>query len=559
MVRPPDEISINVSVSWNRKDHPDELDEVTVTAPNGQWWRVTGKGLAAGVYINGDPWVQTSSTVEVVELSHMPTGAGASARHGGMINPSFNETEEGAPLGRMITSMKQGYDGRAVQDSNVMDYDEEYNAHAPLLSGGTIALAPGDSLVSAESWQPELATITNNNSCVIARMACLTIVDTAPEPDEFRSNYFGSKKIRKRFSDADLSLLPEITAPFNPKGPTFEGFHIDEGSIYAGADPGDPHPTQAQQMEIAAVRHLQYWVHPLGGNSSVPLLKPVFQQSWYPRDSGTAYGQLAMYVMCDFEDRDKHLVSLIQLAIDAYAVAEGDGFVGSAPFAMGAGYFASPLWPIRLAGLLFGEAAMLDAVNIPTGHTDIYGNTYPKWGELVRVYYSTTAHAQYLLPEGYSNPLGVPLYGDLPTQSAELGQSSNGTIRDPKGIYDAHDYKYGLPTADYPNIMADAYELMLYDGIECQTLGAYMPMSSAMMGSVLSSFAMDDQDFWGGAVVDFALRTANDPQMWIGWGYSFDYSDAFANTFQRDIRGHGGNGNGWMCAMWDSIVPGSPA
>ena len=103
---------------------------------------------------------------------------------------------------------------------------------------------------------------------------------------------------------------------------------------------------RAQQMEIEAVRHLQYWVFPYGGNSSVSLLKPVFQQALVSADNGTAHGQLAMYCMCDFEDRDKHLVSLVQLAIDAYAVAEGSRGLG-APFAGGAGYFASPLWPIR--------------------------------------------------------------------------------------------------------------------------------------------------------------------------------------------------------------------
>jgi hypothetical protein len=422
-----------------------------------------------------------------------------------------------------------------------------------LLSGGSITLNPGDSLVSSESWRPEIADIGNNNACAIARMACLTIVDYVPEADEFRLNYFGTKKIRRRFGDLDLTLLPNMTAP-NPKGQAFEGFHLDEESVYAGADAGEPYPSQLQNMEIGAVRHLQYWVFPLGGLSSVPLLKPVFQQSWYPRDNGTAYGQLAMYVMCDFDDRDKHLISLMQLAIDAYAVAEGEGFVGSSPFSCGAGYYASPLWPIRLAGLLFGDHDMQEAVNLPTGHIDIYENPIPKWGELQRVYYSTAAHPQYRLPEGYSNPLGVPLYGDMPVQSAELGQSSNGTIRDPKGVYDTHHYKYGLPTERYPDIMKDAYEMLKYDGVECESLGSYMIMTVAMMGNALSSIAMDDEDFWGGAVIDFAKRFANDPQMWMYWGYEFDYSDAFENTFRRDIHGYGGSGSGWMCGMWDRIV-----
>ena len=105
------------------------------------------------------------------------------------------------------------------------------------------------------------------------------------------------------------------------------------------------------------------------------------------------------------------------------------------------------------------------------------------------------------------------------TQDVSHGQSSNGTARDPNGIYDAHAYKWGLPTPAYPDIMDDVYEMMLIDGEECQNLGIYMHMTSSMMGSVLSSIAMDDEGFWGGAVLDFALRHANDPQMWERLGH----------------------------------------
>ena len=113
-----------------------------------------------------------------MQVSHHPVDG----RNGGMINPTFNDLQETKPLGTpSLVSMKQGYDSRAVQPLNVMDYDEAYNAHAPLLSGGTITLKPGDSLVSAESWRPEVADIGNNNACAIARMACVTVVDYIPE------------------------------------------------------------------------------------------------------------------------------------------------------------------------------------------------------------------------------------------------------------------------------------------------------------------------------------------------------------------------------------------
>ena len=248
-------------------------------------------------------------------------------------------------------------------------------------------------------------------------------------------------------------------------------------------------------------------------------------------------------------------MSLVQLAIDAYAVAEGSSGLG-APFAGGAGYYASPLWPIRLAGLLFDDDGMKNARDIPTGKTDFYGNPLAKWGEINRVYYSMDAHAQYRIPTGYSNPKGIPLYGDAPNQDVTHGHASNSTARDVNGVYDAHNYKHALPTPAYPDIMSDVYELLMVDGEECQTLGSYMYMTSSMMGNMLSSIAMDDEAFWGGAVLDFALRHANDPQMWGNFGREFDYSNAFENTFRRDIEGHGGSGNGWMAQMWDTINTG---
>ena len=197
---------------------------------------------------------------------------------------------------------------------------------------------------------------------------------------------------------------------------------------------------------------------------------------------------------------------------------------------------------------------MKNARDIPSGNTDFYGNPVTKWGEINRVYYSIRLTSNIECPLATS--IVWPLYGDAPNADVTHGQSSNSTARDPNGIYDAHAYKCGLPTANYPNIMDDTYEMMLIDGEECQNLGTYMHMNSAMMGSVLSSIAMDDEAFWGGAVLDFALRVSNDPQMWEGWGINFDYSNGMANTFYRDIKCHGGSGNGWMAQMWDLILVG---
>ena len=119
-----------------------------------------------------------------------------------MINPSFNTYVQTAPLGQYNTApMKQGYDGRANQtvanglaSTDTMTYDQTLNAHATLPK----TLHAGDSLVSSISYLPLLNETdffaTGSNRRILSRMACVTVVGSAPFTDIFRPNYFGSTK-----------------------------------------------------------------------------------------------------------------------------------------------------------------------------------------------------------------------------------------------------------------------------------------------------------------------------------------------------------------------------
>ena len=522
-----------------------------VTAPNGQRWLFEGP-VTNGTYINGDPWVYAApgTTVTLLKLSTPPIGTGTTARHGGMINPTFNTLVETSPMGIApnVTAMKQGYDGRVHNfGSNAINYDEKLNAHASL----PLTLNAGDSLVSSESYLPG-KPLPGSNDIAIARMACVTIVDYIPEADEFRPNYFGTTKIRKRFRDANLALLPNLTAPFNPKGVTSSSWHIDKNSIYFGAAQ-EPPLTNTDSMHKNGLRDLQYHVTAFGGIPTV--MKPVYNQFVYPRDFGTAAGRLAMYVMCNFKDRDLYLKRILQVAIDAYAVAQGNGHTGLAPFAGGAGFWCSPLWFIRFAGLLFDDTDMKNAVSIPTRKVDFHGRTINKWGELNRCYLSTDAHAQYLRVPGEDYTAGFPLWGELAFSDISKGAGDNNQARDPNGVYDMHPYKYGLPVAAFPNILDHTYEHWKVNGVEQTNMGQYFQQTSAAgMGCVLASFAMGDEAFWGGAVIPLAKRFAYDRQMWTSWGVYFDYrTDINADQNLRhaqDIYVYGGSGNDWMLEMW---------
>ena len=188
-----------------------------------------------------------------------------------------------------------------------------------------------------------------------------------------------------------------------------------------------------------------------------------------------------------------------------------------------------------------------------------------------RVYYSSTAHAQYLRVPGHDySEAGFPLFGDVPLEDYSDGQPTNGTFRDPDRVYDMEDYLQNdasaadaataaanLPHSNYPDILDVVYENWKFGSIEQIHLGGYMSDNHrASMGFMCASIAMADETFWGGAVVDFCRRYANDPQMWLMFGVNFDYDDAFTapKTFHRDIFGFGGTGNGWMTDMWEDIV-----
>jgi hypothetical protein len=559
----------------------------TVTAPNGQSWTFNGP-VVNGAYVNGDPWVlDPGGGVILTALSTMPTGSGPSARHGGMINPTFNTLAEVGGNSQFNTvSMKQGYDGRIDESGlgiTTFNYDASYNAHATLPK----TLHAGDSLCSSVSTNPtqtfsQFWAVAGSNKICLDRMAVVTVVGTVPAADAFRPNYFGTTKYDFTFAGVNTALLPNLVAPFNPKGTGFEHFHIDTGSIYVGGAP-DEGRTQADMMNIAAMRDVWYWIFP-SATSNRRMIMPHFNQQWHG-SIGTVFGQLAMYCMCNFSDRDVFLKRILQHAIDAYAIAEAQGSRYLTPFSGGAGFYPSPVWLIRLAGLLLNHTGMKNAISIPTNNVDVYGDAFSKWGEVNRVYLTTTAHAQYTRVPGADYSAGFPLFGDRTRDNAALtavlSAGSNFTGKDPAGVFDMHDYKFLTPhpsymsavpytlwappggpnagieqtgpvytTGDPPPFNAEPY-LGAYKGGQ---LGSYMSSNDpAMMATVLSSLAMGDGAFWGGAVVAFAKRVRNDPKMWEGWGVSFDSSDVTA--FIKDIRGHGGTGNGWMTRMWDLINP----
>ena len=202
--------------------------------------------------------------LSLTELSTMPTGSGESARHGGMINPTFNTlTEVGGNDVTNTVSLKLGYDGR-IDETHLgvgptFDYDASYNAHATLPK----TLHAGDSLVSAVSKNAtqtftEFWDVPGSNKKALDRMAVVTVVGTTPAGTRSVRTTSAPQNTISTWSDVNTSLLPNLTAPYNPKGTSFESFHLDAGSIYPGGD--DQGRTQTEMIHINSLRDVWYWI-----------------------------------------------------------------------------------------------------------------------------------------------------------------------------------------------------------------------------------------------------------------------------------------------------------
>lgn len=319
--------SLNVQISGMNEDGTEwgTTDKIT---SNGITWTFD-TDVTYGTFATGDFWVVGPANIVSIENHLNAPGYNVSAgQNGSMINP----------LDGHAASL-QGY------DDGSSDYDPTLNAALPngqpVSATNPLALAVGDSLVSAVSWvynsssdrEPGCPVFKSGRPRPQLRSAAvLSVLGSVPPDNSFRPPYAGTSKPLYNVADLDTTKLANLTPPTSgvPDVTTLEAKMsrpwIDHRSSYVGR-----------------------YMHP---SMNMPD---------YGRDMGYVVNDTALMLQLDFSQlpgsptKDKLLINLVQYGIDTTAVADSGG-----GWQADGGHMLGRKMPVLFAGLLLDNQHMKD-------------------------------------------------------------------------------------------------------------------------------------------------------------------------------------------------------
>lgn len=231
-------------------------------------------------------------------------------------------------------------------------------------------------------------------------------------------------------------------------------------------------------------------------------IRPQSNMDAYPRDSSIDASRIAAYVLTDQADVNEVSNRLIQYGIDLYDISldneNGWEAIG--------GFGSGRKWPILFAGLMLDSSTMQ---NVATTTNAPYANN-EKFGEDGHTYYGQ-ATGEY--------PNGKPLWGqDCASDGIYDPWFVNHDCRDPDGLVEPQQMTNG-----------GGYQA-------CCT-------SQTWIGAALAAHRMSATTTWSHpAFFDYLDRWVDEPTMWA----------ASTTEYHHDVYGYGGDGNGFMKAMWDT-------
>ena len=312
-------------------------------------------GYEVGQFINGDYFIIDSGSGVVVSSSnYVPTGSGSTRRNGASINPTHNS---------------QGYDGRSTGYSDAMSEDYPVTLHA------------GDSFIATKSYTTASVdvmgqAVNSTDKGNVASAIVVTVLSAVPYADQFRPPFDNGDATVYRKSDINYALLPSLTITGKPSTATL--------STYAGYL-GSP------------------WLDHVTGAYNTRRLHPYEIMPNYGREVGHSISLASAAVCLDYTDAEKDtvLIPLLQVGIDLYHNLKNGNFWDG-----DGGHGHGRKWPIRFAGIMFGNTAMQTEDNV-----------YGTWSEDDQSYYGVTDSANagqakvayWGLPNGYYAPWGITI------------------------------------------------------------------------------------------------------------------------------------------------------
>jgi hypothetical protein len=288
-----------------------EDDEAAVTellssvTDHGVTWTFS-EPVPVGRFVTGEFYVVGPFTVAAIDPP--PEGG----RNGSVLNipPVQGET---------------GFDDRTVEGR----FEESLRVYPP------IGMAPGDRLVSSisvdepgqvENWLREGNGEASESP--VWSVSILTCLAEAVPADAFRPSYADPEVRIYRLSDVNRALLPAL-AP--------------------------PSPVDSAYLQMFADRLIRPWVD----NLFYAFDAQVEYMAMYGREMGRVAGIASLLLMVQLPDeqkpaQEKLLVGFVQHGIDLWGLVRA-GYPGW--YAHG-GHGSGRKWPVMMAGMLLGDAAM---------------------------------------------------------------------------------------------------------------------------------------------------------------------------------------------------------
>lgn len=251
-----------------------------------------------GQFVTGDWYVVAPSGVTINSIS-----------------PTWDGTDNGS-MNTPIPGYGQGY---TTQNGG---YDDSLNIETQL----PYTAQPGAKIISSTSRVPDA------NHSYIDEMAILTVVDSVPPPDAFRPGYCDSTNSYKRFSDINLSKIPNVYLSDNAYTPS----------------------EYEDNFARPWVDHQRVW--------EGRMIHPANNMPDYGRDMASQVGTAVTILASNYslDEKKSLLIGFLQYGIDTYSIiniAKNNGYYSMWP--ANGGHSSGRKLPVLIAGLLFNDVDML--------------------------------------------------------------------------------------------------------------------------------------------------------------------------------------------------------
>jgi hypothetical protein len=406
------------------------------------------------------------------------------------VSPAWDGTTNGSMVNPDPAGTTQGYDNRTLHNSNNAGTSPmNFTFANGVRTTFPVTLAAGDSLISTIGKADNQPDITGGGATHIAKAACLTVMASPPPVTAFRPPYVsGSNKVLRTTANVNYGLLPGLASPGSLIDMSGSSNFLNKIWLHHGN-------LQTWHSQINPSDHMQA------------------ASNGYPSDMAGQISQMACACLLNIPAAQSIANRLIQYGIDLAGCMTSN----TETWARVAGFPLGRKWPILFAGLMLNDSVLKNPPLFVTGSSGQL-----KFGE--------DAHTYYGDPGGTT-----PRWGEDCAITAGSFSDSNHTCRPSLG-----------------NV--DQWTLQYTGGAEGASAGGYenQPVPSGYIGVALAARLMSGaMTLWNHAeFFDYVDRFVNTEADEMAAHVPTNVTLNLGSAFAIDVNKYGGDGNGFMTAMW---------